>query len=324
VTSDRYSVRRIAIAKTAWSDTYDGEELQGRHRYLSQYRDGHEKFNFKVGPDGYYYGYLPPIGRRYQPPQPTDRHGWLVLFVAPLNGNGPLVPVGWYENASFETSWTPRKEYAAKRPLPRDVRGNKYTYTVRARKAHLIPPEQRSMIVVPGAPHLRSTPIVYARGQGDAAAWRAAYARIALRVVSTWDRAAGRAIVSGVGFPSTAHSRTVDAAAIRIAKQWLKSKGYSVFDYQTDCCGYDLGARRNLEPELHVEVKGTSNPLEHFYLTRNEYAAMNEPCWRLLLVTNALDRAAVRLLTRSQVRRRFDLESIMWEGRVHRGRHQPA
>src|SRR5438105_13358576 len=84
---------RILVAKLAWGSRYEGEQLVG-----FSYKGAHgENFNFKSF-DGQVYGLIP----RVSPKVHKKQHGWLVLFLAREHGNGPLRPIGWYENATFE------------------------------------------------------------------------------------------------------------------------------------------------------------------------------------------------------------------------------
>src|SRR5216683_2353302 len=120
---------KIAFVKTAWSDLYEGEQVRGRHRYLRGRGAGHEKYNCMPGLDGVYYGYVPPIGRKERPPQPSDRNNWLVMFVAAREGSGPLTIVGWYADASFTEEYRPRPEYPQS-GFETDDEGNQFLYCV--------------------------------------------------------------------------------------------------------------------------------------------------------------------------------------------------
>jgi hypothetical protein len=90
---------RIAFVKTGWSELYQGGPVVGRF----QDQNWHERYNFMPGPDGVYYGYVPPIGKAQAAPNPQNRTGWLLIFVAAFEGYGPITAVGWYEDASLLT-----------------------------------------------------------------------------------------------------------------------------------------------------------------------------------------------------------------------------
>lgn len=86
-----------------------------------------------------------------------------------------------------------------------------------------------------------------------------------------------------------------------------------VEDRQAAKCGYDLLALRKRDgSELHVEVKGTSLLGEGFFISRNEYLYIDEPRWRLALVTDALNEAKLRLLDAHTARREFTFEPMTW------------
>jgi len=91
---------KICFAKIAWAEDYQGDEVYGRHAYIQENKDGHERFNFMPGPDGRYYASIPPYR------MPDDPLGWLIIFMAAETANngksfGGLRPVGWFENADF-------------------------------------------------------------------------------------------------------------------------------------------------------------------------------------------------------------------------------
>ena len=130
---------KIVFVKTGWSPTYKGEDVSGRHGYISQYGEAHGRFNFKRARNGKFYGYVPPIGRSFRPPQPPEGKGWLVIFVAAEEGKGKLKIVGWYEDATFERGYEPRPKCATDFEFDQDVNGEDFVYCVTARHAHLIP-----------------------------------------------------------------------------------------------------------------------------------------------------------------------------------------
>src|ERR1035441_6315771 len=53
----------------------------------------------------------PVRGPHGAPPKPTDKSGWLVIFLSRSGKGGPLLPVGWYEDATFEDGYRERPEY---------------------------------------------------------------------------------------------------------------------------------------------------------------------------------------------------------------------
>jgi hypothetical protein len=308
--------QRIAFAKIGWSEAYEGDLVRGRAGWINANGDAHERFNFLRAPDGRYYGYLPPIGPKRRTPQPDEPAGWLVIFVAPLGGSGHLVPVGWFEDATFSEDYEQRPEYAAGQHFERDVNGDPYLYAIQADRGTLIPAHVRQRIKIPGRPYFGQTPVVYAAGYGHPAPWRAAYRKLALRVVnedwSVEDKLSG----SG-GFADAKTAKAVEVAAVNAARQDLARRGYGeVVDRQKENCGYDLLARGHVSGvELHVEVKGTSGRDPRFFMTPNEHAYMADPRWRLAMVTDALGDPTVDLLGAKAVGKKFNLVPRVWEGR---------
>ena len=122
-----------------------GEDCTGDFGEPNETDSWYERFNFLPGPNGRYYGYVLPMGPHESPPNPTDRNGWLVIFVARRVKGGPLLPVGWYEDATFEDSYRERPEYTHGAAFPLDRGKWQYTYVLAADagKVHRIPAESR-------------------------------------------------------------------------------------------------------------------------------------------------------------------------------------
>ena len=166
---------RILIAKIGWADHYQGEgELMG-------FAGGgyYERFNFRRAPNGRFHGSIP---RRS--PTPKVPTGWLVLFIAPVNGRGPWYAVGWYENATFETGDQPG--ISENSPY-----GTPFTYCVHteAKDAHLIGSKLRPLFPAPCAgEHFGNTTFICARDLDKPAAWnepwRTEFAQFAETVAS--------------------------------------------------------------------------------------------------------------------------------------------
>lgn len=301
---------RIALVKTGWSDEYKGGPVLGRYAHIEQFDEAHERFNFRRTTDGRYYGYVPPIGKEQRPPQPKVKDGWLLIFVSARNGNGPLTVVGWYENATLHAEYSDRPEYTTESDFENDVHGAKFGYCISADTAHMIPVASRTQTV--SGDHFKRSPVLYVRGNGKDDPWRKELANLAEELIrnppADTDKPPPR-----ITFPDQEHRKRVELASIEAAKALL-SKTHRVTDRQKDNCGYDLLARdRKTGDELHVEVKGTSSTTMHFYLTRGEYRYMQTPQWRLLMVTEALTKPQLTLLTHREVKKTFDLEAFAWE-----------
>ncbi len=310
---------KIAFVKTGWSDYYSGGPIIGRHDYIYKFNDAHERFNFLQAPDKKYYAYIPPIGEKYSVPQPADREGWLIIFVSAYEGKGPLVAVGYYVNARFESELKYRPEYELQIPFETDVQGNKYSYCIISNEAYLIPKSERDFEI--DGKHFRRSPIIYARGVNNKDNWRKDYANIAEQIYRQYSTKE-KTKISGepvLRFPDQKHREKVEKASIDFIKNKLKELGYIIEDKQKLKCGYDLLAKRDDEPsELHIEVKGTSGSEPHFYLSKNEKNYIPNPKWRLALVIKALNDPSHELLTKEQFKNRFDLIEIAWESVVRK------
>lgn len=302
---------KIAFVKTGWSDTYQGGAVFGRHDFISKYKEAHERFNFLPGPGGKYYAYVPPIGKLYVPPKPADKRDWLIVFVAAVNGKGPLMAVGWYNHATFENEYKPRPEYEMGKGFETDIEDEKYVYCVVAKNATLIPAAQRTH-QVPGA-RFRRTPVIYVRGNKASDKWRADLAKLAERIVKMQNLGNQAKGQPSLRYPDEKHRRKVEKASVEEVKAHLIRMGYNIDDRQKECCGYDLLATRNRDrDELHVEVKGTSTSVMQFFMTVNERGYMKNPKWRLALVINALDRPKIRFFNSNKTNKIFSFSPYAW------------
>jgi len=307
---------KIAFVKTGWSEEYRGGPVSGKHGYLLENKTGHERFNFLKAPNGRFYGYLPPIGRNYRPPQPKEKRGWLVIFVAAKNGTGPLTVIGWYKSAVFESEYQDRPEYQLSSGFEKDERGKEYGYCVYSQDGYLIPVADR-YTTVPGQ-HFKRAPIIYAQ-QGNASDqddWRKEFVKLAKQVMKSATSRKHNETSPYFSFPDPEHRKKVEADSMKKASSYMRAKGYSVKDISKEKRGYDLLAikKSNSEMELHIEVKGTSGSIQRFFISRNEKLYMLDRRWRLLMVTDALEKASrISLMTSSDVEAKFKFSELAWE-----------
>lgn len=70
--------------------------------------------------------------------------------------------------------------------------------------------------------------------------------------------------------------------------------------------------RKRSKGQLHVEVKGTASEVEHFFISRNEWLYSSHPLWRLAIVSNALEKPTLSMLTKVQLERRFALDALAY------------
>jgi hypothetical protein len=306
--------KQIAFAKVGWAEFYDGDQVVGQHSYIKEYGEAHERYNFKPSSDGRYYGYVPPSGHTYSPPKPKNKKGWLVLFVARNRGKGKLTVVGWYENAIFEGKYLSRPEYGNNEEFELDIDGKEYVYTVHAENAFLIPVLERTYQIV--GTHFRRAPIIYVRGNKiKEEEWRLKLAEIAENIVNKYKKFKNANKSSNRTFPDQALRKTIEEESVKVVQRYYKRKGFKVIDRQQDRCGYDLLVKKD-SIEYYVEVKGTSGDIPHFYFTRNEmsYLDVEDPKWRLVIVTSVLDKPTIHKYSAKKVKNIFRFEAIGWEG----------
>lgn len=303
---------KVMIARIAWSETYSGGMVLGGHKYLKQKSNGHtyakngKQYSEAAGHEAYNflphenrcYGYIPPIGKKYVPPNPGDNNkkGWLVIFVAPYMGYGESVAVGWYENATFE--WEIEdgqriyKPQPPQRELPKDSEGHPYTYCVWAskRNVHFISPSLRHLYNVndgKAKEHLGHT-CVYLSGRKSSISdvIQKKLMSYVKKVVKHNESKAFKKIKNNKFCPPE-EKKEIEEKAVRRAKTYYKKKGFTVESVERYNCGWDLTiTHKKTGAELYVEVKGTSRPYYHFFLSRNEYNAMTDypKKWVLFLV----------------------------------------
>lgn len=306
---------KVMIAKIAWSEAYSGGTVYGRHGYLKEKSKkrihtrngktyfeamGHETYNF-LPFDKRCYGYIPPIGEDFVPPNPTDPKGWLVIFVAPYMGYGNYVAVGWYENAIFEWNTKNGIRKYKKRPhdknFPKDEENKNFTYclSTNEKDAHLIKSSFRPLYTVKGeaAKHLGRT-CIYLEGQKSVLEHRHRIKLMSFvkKVVEYDDTKATEKIeisdkvLNGFCPPSTEAKKEIEDEAIRRAITHYK-KDYKVKSVEHENLGWDLTiTHRKTGEKLYIEVKGTKRPTYHFFLSHNEFGAMikHPKKWILFIV----------------------------------------
>ncbi|WP_460664565.1 protein NO VEIN domain-containing protein [Kribbella swartbergensis] len=95
-------------------------------------------------------------------------------------------------------------------------------------------------------------------------------------------------VVQGAGFGTAEQNRKVEKAAVQHVTDAYEAEDYQVTSVEAGRFGWDLTATRSNE-ELHLEVKGVAGSLVRFFLTANELkAALVDPNWLLVVVTDAL------------------------------------
>lgn len=307
---------RIAIIKTGWCDEYLGELAQGDHSNIEEYEESHERYNFKPGPDGRFYAYTPPIGEFEAAPAPKNPNGWLVFAVAKRPGESGIFLVGWYENARFMGEYVPRPEYNETPPgLEKDTLGGDFSYTLTAPTAQIVPANQRHFSF-PGT-RTKRAPIYYLAGNGDDDRWRDDLARDLLaerdRILANEPVPADTNTRQGGICGDATRRKEVEEAAVAAVIAEL-GDDYTHVDRQNDKCGFDiLFIEKSTGVERHIEIKGTQNPIGHFFLSRNEdEKGQVDPLWELALVTDALTNPTVEIMSYEEAERAFDWQVVCW------------
>lgn len=315
---------RIAVIKTGWCETYDGDMVGGAHANIAEYEEGHERYNFRLGPKGGYFAYTPPIGENESAPSPKELSGWLVFVVAKRPNKPGIYLVGWYENAAFLGEYRPRPEYESSPPqLEQDIHGGQFSYTLAAPSATLIPEASRTFSY--RGDHTKRSPVYYLKGNGEDGGWRKELADSLLAEKKRYEAALAGAPVVGAIAPAggicgdAERRKEVEQEAVNHVRAHY-GDDYHFRDRQRDNCGFDLlFTHKESGEEHHVEVKGTAMAAAHFFISRNELAyAEKSPNWRLAMVTDALGQPQLDLMDYEQARKTFEWQPIAWHATLRK------
>jgi hypothetical protein len=198
---------QILFVRIGWGDRYYGEILIGNFREPNTTGSWWERFNFTLGPGDQCYGYVPPLGAFTSPPNAKHKDGWLVVFCAKSPVDGRLLPVGWYEKASFEVGYK-------KRPASQTLQGASkrlwntigYCVSTSAHTAYLIPARNRRLFPdIPTVHFPRS--YTYARlldADGTAKDRYSDLANLAERIAASKGLATAVGLAYKDGFPENA------------------------------------------------------------------------------------------------------------------------
>lgn len=297
-------IQKLVLLKTAWCDWYDGDEVTGNYGHIEEFgpNSGHERFNFRRTSKGLFHGYIPPIGKHHSLPNPPEPNNWTVVWVSKKPGTSGVRIVGVYLDASFDPEGGSYK-----------VAGESIGYCVTASDGFVVPPELRTEAF---KSPIKSGPCFYLRG-GDKDAERRSVANYLTKEVARLreEIEAEDGVLTGhLRFPSNEHIRKVEKAAIDFVWKHFESRRYIVTDRQADKVGYDLEAVSG-RTKLLLEVKGTSGSTPFGYITRNELAKSRGAVaadWRMCMVTNALKRPKLTVLTAREFLTKFSLEPICY------------
>lgn len=307
--------RKIAVINVGWSEDYQGADIITKHRYVLAGGEGHERFNLLPAQDGRYYGSIP--GGKH--PAPADPDGWLVFMVSKQPSQPGLVVIGWFEDASFDTTWPLRPDWK----MLKRKRGVEYHYSLSADRVFIVPRPAREFTF--RGDHVKR-PFAYLRGEEGDEPWREELAEVLLsyraRLSGGEQDAPSDAQKASGGFCVDPELRKkVDEAAIKAVKSRYK-QDYTLRDRQKDTCGYDLEfTSKSGGPTLCIEVKGTSNIAPHFIISANEFNTgkhlSDKPHkkgheWLLAMVTDALGTPKIKIYTFDEMCAAFDLAELSW------------
>lgn len=296
---------KLVLLKCAWCDSYDGDPVRGDFGYLREHGEnsGHEKFNFHRAPDGWFYGYCPPVAG--SAPKPKDSVGWTIVWVAKKPETTGVRVVGIYFDAEMPGAYLPHVNEAT---------GEEVYYCARAKRGLFVPePYRRWVFKSP----IRSGACLYARGGTHDRKYAALAKRLDGIVADVVASAPAFELAAvHVGYADAAHRKRVEKASVEFAKAHLRGLGYEdVKDVQRDNLGYDLVAIKGRR-RVHVEVKGTSGTEAYAFMTAREFGQMKslQPAtWRLYLVTCALDKPALNAMSGADVENSFDIDPIAYK-----------
>ena len=120
---------------------------------------------------------------------------------------------------------------------------------------------------------------------------------------------------SNFGFPDYETRKKIEDAAVAYVRQHYQGLGYRVDSKETQNVGYDLEVADSSTGEIvgRVEVKGTSQQVPAFYITRNERSSAQVlDAWKLAIVTNAIDEPTMQILSADEMEAAFEFTEIAW------------
>jgi hypothetical protein len=328
-------MKKLLWVKFGWSDYYRGGPVDGNFGWLNRNKGkrnegrGHEAFNFRPGPQGTYYGYVPPQGGNYAPSN-DDPHGWTVVCLAKHPNYPGVHVVGWYENATLLGKWLDPPAGFAEKHGDSDHPAYDWSYCITSNSAFFVPPEYRVLpfsdtSVRQGKYSFLTGPDVETTSNKQ---------RVLRILEGRMKKLAGVAIRNPSeanlpdpqidaadplkGFGTAEHRKKVEKAAEREVIAYYREKGFKPVRVTHLPCGHDFVFTKG-KSVLHVEVKGTSSEVAQFYLTRNEHliGMTSNPAWRLAMVTSALSQTpAIMIYRASELKRHFDIEPYVYRGKL--------
>jgi hypothetical protein len=118
----------------------------------------------------------------------------------------------------------------------------------------------------------------------------------------------------GRGYVDPATRVEIEKNAIGFVTLHYRTLGFEVRSVEPENLGFDLEADRSGEI-LNLEVKGTSNEVPRFFISRNERRrSKTDSQWRLAIVSGALSsNPRLLVLTANEAEAMFSFEPLSWE-----------
>lgn len=308
-------MQKILWVKFGWSEYYRGGVVNGNFDYVSKGEKGHEAWNFLPEQNGTYYCYTPPQGKNGAPSN-EDPYGWLVICLAKHPKYKGIHIVGWYENAELIGGYANKSSNLI----------HNFTYTIKSEKVWFIPPEYRNIpfshtSIRQGKYSFLSGPnVVSTRNKKEVLSLlnkklksleSVAIQNPTNESAPDWEN---NSVDPMGGLGTQEHRKKVEKASVKFTKKHLVKHGYKCQSVEAENLGYDLLATRQEDKStLHVEVKGTSLKEARFFMTPNEYQYRNAPNWRLAMVTDAIGKPNIEILTLQDVESNYDLVPMLWK-----------
>jgi Domain of unknown function (DUF3883) len=327
-------MKKILWVKFGWSDFYRGGPVDGNFGWLNDNKgkkkegQGHEAFNFNLGPNEKYYCYVPPQRKEYAPTN-ADPYGWTVVCLAKNPKHKGIHIVGWFEDATLHGDWLdPPKGLIAKRG---DAAHPAYdwSYCISSNTAYFVPPEHRVMPFSDNSIRQGKYSFLAGPDVGSSVNKKRVLKLLEGRLKALVPFAVKNPSESKLpdpetdaadplkGFGTVEHRKKVESAAERAVIEKYEAKGFSTDRVTHLPCGYDFVFTKG-KSVRHIEVKGTSSATQQFFLTRNEHGKglRSNPAWRLAMVTSALsDTPQITEYDAKELQKSFDLEPYVYIGK---------
>ena len=323
---------KVHWVKFGWSDYYRGGPVYGNFSALAgQGNVGHEAYNFEPATVGTYYCYVPEQtvrGRIFAPSNP-DPTGWTVVCLPEHPKRADIHIVGWYEDAELLGTWGYVPETRAHLPVSDSDPDKGWLYFITSKTAYFVPPEKRTMpFSHPSVAHGK-----YSVLRGPEVRTTANKEKVLKYLERRMKKLRSSVIENPTdevapdldaepgdplrGFGTPEHRKKVERAAEEAVKRDYRAKGFSYTDdddVTKKNLGFDFIFRKG-RTEHHVEVKGTSGDLPHFFMTRNENTYRENPKWRFAIVTNALGPdPTVCVYNNRRFKKTFELKPYVYTG----------